>query len=87
MRISSYQEGRPNWTDLSSSDPEASKAFYSALFGWKWDTAATAFENLRQHSDDLLYNLYLDRIKRFMQSPPRADWDGVFEHLSKYKGQ
>ena len=26
---------RPVWVDLSSSDPEASRAFYSRLFGWR----------------------------------------------------
>jgi uncharacterized protein len=26
---------RPAWVDLSSSDPEASREFYSTLFGWK----------------------------------------------------
>jgi uncharacterized protein len=26
---------KPVWVDLSSSDPEASRAFYSKLFGWK----------------------------------------------------
>jgi uncharacterized protein len=28
----------PCWTELSSTDPEASKAFYSALFGWSAHT-------------------------------------------------
>ena len=26
---------RPVWVDLSSSDPEASRAFYSKLLGWQ----------------------------------------------------
>ena len=25
---------KPAWVDLSSSDPEASREFYSKLFGW-----------------------------------------------------
>ena len=49
MKISSYEEGRPNWTDLSSSDPEASKAFYSALFGWKWDTQPADKNGVEYH--------------------------------------
>lgn len=28
------QEGRPVWVELSSTDPAASRAFYSSLFGW-----------------------------------------------------
>ncbi len=29
--------GKPVWVDLSSSDPEASRRFYSKLFGWQID--------------------------------------------------
>jgi len=31
----SYEPGTPSWTDLGSSDPEASRAFYGELFGWE----------------------------------------------------
>ena len=48
-----------------------------------WDSAAVAFEKLRQHTDQLLYNVYLDRIERFRREPPPGDWDGVFAHLTK----
>ncbi len=34
---SSYAEGTPSWVDLSTPDPEASKAFYAGLFGWSWE--------------------------------------------------
>lgn len=34
MTESSASIGRPVWVDLSSSDPAASRAFYSAVFGW-----------------------------------------------------
>jgi predicted enzyme related to lactoylglutathione lyase len=30
-----YDEGTPSWVDLMSPDIEASKAFYSAVFGWE----------------------------------------------------
>jgi len=30
-------KNKPAWVDLSSTDPEASRAFYSKLFGWKVD--------------------------------------------------
>ena len=29
--------GTPGWVDLSSEDPEASRKFYTALFGWTAD--------------------------------------------------
>ena len=48
-----------------------------------WDEAAKIFENLRDRADELLYSVYLDRISRFRREPVQADWDGVFEHLSK----
>lgn len=48
-----------------------------------WDTAHSSIQKLREDGDELLYNVYLDRIERFRREPPPADWDGVFEHLSK----
>jgi len=48
-----------------------------------WGNARRLFENLKEQADELLYNVYLDRIDRFKQEPPPADWDGVFDHLSK----
>ena len=72
--------------DMSRQTAEMLDTYADALAAYRdkrWDAAATAFENLRQHSDDLLYNVYLDRIERFRQRPPPEDWDGIFEHLSK----
>lgn len=48
-----------------------------------WDTARTLFEKLTERNAELLYSMYLDRIERFSHEPPPADWDGVFDHLSK----
>ena len=48
-----------------------------------WDVASDSFQTLRERNDELLYNVYLDRIERFRGEPPPDDWDGVFEHLSK----
>src|SRR6478609_8551122 len=33
----SYAAGTPNWIDLQTSDPNAAKEFYGALFGWAYD--------------------------------------------------
>ncbi len=33
----SYAEGTPSWTDLSTTDPDGARAFYGALFGWEFD--------------------------------------------------
>ena len=72
--------------DLSAETTEMLQTYMTALGAYRdrqWDLAATSFETLRQHSDDLLYNVYLDRSNDFGQNPPSDDWDGVFEHLSK----
>ena len=49
----------------------------------EWDSAEHDFMLLKEDDDALLYNVYLDRIKRFRQNPPPEDWDGVFEHTTK----
>ena len=49
-----------------------------------WDSAEVEFFNLnREHPDDLLYRIYLERIAQYRRSPPGDDWDGVFTHTSK----
>jgi adenylate cyclase len=48
-----------------------------------WDSAEASFKKLKQRTDSLLYNVYLDRIERFRHEPPAEDWDGVFAHMSK----
>ncbi len=32
-----FEENKPAWVELSSTDPTASRAFYAKLFGWKID--------------------------------------------------
>jgi adenylate cyclase len=48
-----------------------------------WNEAQDTFQSLKERTDHLLYNVYLDRIERFRGEPPPDDWDGVFAHLSK----
>ena len=35
-KVESYKQGTPSWTDLSTTDQDAAKEFYSALFGWQY---------------------------------------------------
>jgi len=35
------------------------------------------------HPDVKVYNLYLNRVAEFKETPPPADWDGVYIHTSK----
>src|SRR5947209_9468775 len=34
---SSYTQGTPSWTDLSTTNQDAAKQFYGELFGWEAD--------------------------------------------------
>ncbi len=49
-----------------------------------WEEAKNAFSKLREHDPDrLLYKLYAERIKYFMENPPNEEWDGVYIFTSK----
>jgi len=49
----------------------------------QWAVASRIFNKLSLIHPHLLYNVYLDRIRRFQEEPPEADWDGVFDHKTK----
>ena len=36
-RIEKYQQGTPSWVDLSTSDQEAAKSFYTTVLGWEYE--------------------------------------------------
>jgi len=36
LKIESYKQGTPCWTDLSTTNQDEAKAFYSKLFGWDY---------------------------------------------------
>ena len=36
MKIESYKQGTPCWTDLSTTDQNGAKEFYSKIFGWEY---------------------------------------------------
>ena len=73
--------------DQISDETAAELALYaSALTAYRqkdWNVASVAFRTLKERTDHLLYNVYLDRIERFRVKPPPDDWDGVFAHLNK----
>ncbi len=37
--LAAHVPGTPSWFDLMTSDAEAGRAFYGALFGWTWDVS------------------------------------------------
>lgn len=50
----------------------------------RWDDAEKLLKNLAYADPKAkLYKLYLDRVAHFRQSPPPADWDGVFVFTTK----
>jgi len=57
------------------------EAWREALALWRsqqWDQAQQAIERLAVEApNDALYPLYLERINRFREHPPGADWDAV----------
>ena len=72
--------------DISNDKKVALEEFIDVLQAYRrqdWDTAERSLLKLKQSDDELLYNVYLDRIGRFRQEPPPANWGGVFEHLTK----
>lgn len=72
--------------ELDAATLEAHVRFSEILNRYRardWDTAERLLRAAAAQKDELLYNVYLDRIKLFKNEPATADWDGVFEHLSK----
>lgn len=43
-KVTSHAPGTPNWVDLSTPDPDASRRFYHALFGWDYTEEPTGGE-------------------------------------------
>lgn len=52
-------------------------------FNQEWDEAYQLFLQLRdQYPDIYLYKLYLDRVKKLREHPPK-DWDGIYQWKTK----
>ncbi|WP_018508814.1 CHASE2 domain-containing protein [Thiobacillus thioparus] len=48
-----------------------------------WDAAESALRALNARIPRTLYDIYLERIAHFRETPPPADWDGVFVYTTK----
>lgn len=59
---------------------EAAFARYQAR---DWGAAEILLHALNNRAPRALYDIYLDRIAHFRESPPPADWDGVFVYTTK----
>lgn len=73
--------------DISSEIIESSQLLSNALELFRkqqWDQAYGLFSQLdNQFPDTLLYQVYIDRIQFYLESPPGLNWDGVFAHSLK----
>lgn len=49
----------------------------------EWDVAEKRLKALLNANDRPLYRLYLQRIAQFGETPPPADWDGVYTYTTK----
>jgi adenylate cyclase len=54
-----------------------------AYCGQRWDDAERLLRALLESDDRKLYHLYLERIAQFRETPPPANWDGVFTYTTK----
>jgi adenylate cyclase len=66
---------------------ERERSFQHFLFLYRsqsWNQAEEMLRRLEEDEPDCyLYQLFQDRIDHFRESPPDADWDGVFTHETK----
>ena len=80
--------------DISADAPpelsEQVNLFHAALDLFEqrdWNAAEAAFQAvLEKTSGDPPSRLYIDRCRRFSQTPPENDWDGVFNFSNKIGG-
>ncbi len=56
---------------------------FSAYQQQQWDQAETLLRALNTESPRALYDIYLERIAHFRETPPPENWDGVFVYTTK----
>jgi len=59
------------------------EAAYARYQAQDWDAAEAALRAINARAPSALYDIYLERIAHFRESPPPADWDGVFVYTTK----
>jgi adenylate cyclase len=87
MRVEGSNDPVPIFEPVAP-ESELDAEMISAIYQWhdalgllrsrQWDEAERSVRELQgQNPDDGLYAFYLQRIARFRENPPAADWDGV----------
>ena len=73
--------------DIDKSTRQDLKRYHQALKFYRakhWDDAEREFFALSSvDKDRKIYQIYLDRIMAYRETPPPEDWDGSFTHTSK----
>ena len=73
--------------EVSAEEAEELEQHEEALEQYReqeWDVAESGFLALKRLSPERkLYDLYLERVAEFRESPPGNDWDGVYTHTTK----
>jgi len=64
--------GAPCWIDLTTSDPDRSRAFYGQLFGWEAEEPAEEFEGYFNYRQDGVL------VAGCMTGGPEAQWHDVW---------
>lgn len=73
-------------TEIDDKLEDKVSLFHTALEHFRkqeWGHAERLLDALKSDEDHLLYNVYLERIQLYRDTPPGDNWDGVFTHTSK----
>jgi adenylate cyclase len=85
MPVAIYQPlGRKG--ELSEQVQMVARIFEAAFARYQardWDGATKMLSELKEAAPCALCDIYLERIAHFRESPPPADWDGVFVYTTK----
>ncbi len=75
--VNSHVPGTFCWVELATTDPEASKSFYSQLLGWNWSDmpmSETMVYTMLQKNDRFVGGLYQMHQEMLDQGMPPAWW-------------
>ena len=68
--------------EVSDEELEYLNIYHNALDEfekWNWVSSLNLFESLKKIKElDLTVDIYIDRIKKFLVTPPPSNWDGVY---------
>jgi adenylate cyclase len=71
---------------LDPAEIDRAKRFEQAFAAYQqqqWEPSETLLRALNTESPRPLYDIYLERIAHFRETPPPENWDGVFVYTTK----